>query len=333
MTGFPHVAQVVVEPYLSGVRVDSFLVKHFRSYTSWRMHRLVRAGQVRVNDEVAAGDRRVFKGDRVEVRLLEPPDHLMPPEQVSLDVVYEDQWLLVVNKPAGLLVHPTGENPAGTLANAVQHYLDQTAAFPGQVRPGFVHRLDRDTSGVVVIAKDHLSHRQLSLQFQQSRVAKAYFALVEGVMSTDRDVIDLPLGRVCGASSALVTTRGDALDRKPASTAYEVAERLPRHTLVLVRPRTGRMHQIRVHLAAIGHPIVGDEFYGAFGALYPARRTGDPEHDAALPPMSPYIGRQALHACELSVAHPISLDWTTFTAPPADDFQRALELLRDLAAD
>ena len=150
-----HSATLVVEHYLSGCRVDTFLAKHFRSYTPWRMHRMVRAGLVMVQGTVAAPDRRVFTDETVSINLLEPPDNLMPAEEISFGIVFEDEWLLIVNKPAGLIIHPTGQNPSGTLTNAVQFYLDQKSSFPGQFKPGIVHRLDRDTSGVVALAKDH----------------------------------------------------------------------------------------------------------------------------------------------------------------------------------
>src|SRR5206468_7702293 len=143
----------------------------------------------------------------------------------SFGVVFEDQWLLIVNKPAGLIVHPTGQNPSGTLTNAVQHYLDQKSAFPGASKPGIVHRLDRDTSGVVALAKDHLSHRLLSIQFQRERIAKSYIALVDGVMKQDTGTIDLPIGRARSGASALMSCMADAIDARPSRTNYEGIER------------------------------------------------------------------------------------------------------------
>ncbi len=322
-----HSATLVVESYLSGCRVDTFLAKHFRSYTPWRMHRMVRAGQVTVEGQVAAPDRRVFTNEEVTVRLLEPPDNLMPAEEISFGVVFEDQWLLIVNKPAGLIVHPTGQNPSGTLTNAVQHYLDRNSAFPGASKPGVVHRLDRDTSGVVALAKDHLSHRLLSMQFQRERIAKSYLAIVDGVLKTDTGTIDLPIGRARSGSSALMSCQADAIDAKPSKTNYEVVERFSRHTLIKAKPRTGRLHQIRVHFATIGHPVVGDDFYALLGELKPDRERSKPG-EPALAPISPYIGRQALHALELSFAHPMTTEWHTFSAPLPDDMEQAIELVR-----
>lgn len=324
-----HSATLIVESYLSGCRVDTFLAKHFRSYTPWRMHRMVRAGQVTVAGVVAEPDRRVFTNEEVTIRLLEPPDNLMPAEEISFGVVFEDRWLLIVNKPAGLIVHPTGQNPSGTLTNAVQYYLDQNTDFPGQAKPGVVHRLDRDTSGVVALAKDHLSHRLLSIQFQRERISKSYLALVDGVLKDDTGTIDLPIGRARSGASALMSCQADAIDAKPSKTSYEVIERFSRHTLIKAKPRTGRLHQIRVHLSTIGHPVVGDDFYGALGELKPERVRPVPG-GPAIEPISPYISRQALHAAELSFAHPMTSEWQTFSAPLPADFEQALDLVRAL---
>lgn len=324
-----HTATLVVESYLSGCRVDTFLAKHFRSYTPWRMHRMVRAGQATVQGTIAAPDRRVFTNETVTIRLLEPPDNLMPAEEISFGIVFEDQWLLIVNKPAGLIIHPTGQNPSGTLTNAVQYYLDQKSTFPGESKPGVVHRLDRDTSGVVALAKDHLSHRLLSMQFQRERIAKSYLALVDGVLKSDSGTIDLPIGRARSGASALMSCQADAIDAKPSKTNYEVIERFSQHTLVRAKPRTGRLHQIRVHFATIGHPVIGDDFYGLRGELKPNRerpKNGEPTAN----PISPFISRQALHAAELSFAHPISSEWHTFAAPMPTDLEDAIELVRAL---
>ncbi|MBM4074879.1 MAG: RluA family pseudouridine synthase [Planctomycetes bacterium] len=316
-------ATAVVERYLSGTRVDTFLARHLRSYTSWRIHRLVRAGQVTVNGIVAAPDQRVFSGESVSVNLLEPPDILMPAEEMPLDLLFEDQWLMVINKPAGLIVHPTGKTPSGTLTNAAQYYLDQQSEFPGQKKPGIVHRLDRETSGAIVIAKDHLSHRLLSIEFQRERISKAYTALVDGVVQDDAGTIDLPIGRSRGESTALMTCRADAIDAKSSKTNYSVIERFPQHTLIRAKPRTGRLHQIRVHMATIGHPVVGDEFYASRGELKPDRTPNTP-------PASPYISRQALHAAEISFSHPMTQHWHTFVAPLPDDIVQAIKLVRSL---
>ena len=181
----------------------------------------------------------------------------------------------------------------------------------------------------MLFRSDHLSHRLLSIEFQRERIAKAYTALVDGVVKSDEGTIDLPIGRARGGASALMSCQADALDAKSSRTNYEVIERYPRHTLIRARPRTGRLHQIRVHLSTIGHPIVGDEFYGMLGALKPDRELPQPGRPASVP-ISPYIDRQALHATEISFAHPITHEWQTFTAPMPDDLERAIDLVRGL---
>lgn len=327
---YPYTTSRIVEKYLSGVRIDTFLARHFRSYTAWRLHRMVRAGAAAVNGELAEPARRVFTGQEVTIQLWEPPDDLMPAEPIPLELLFEDDALIVVNKPAGLIVHPCGESPRGTLTNAAQWHLDRSGPIKGLFKPGVVHRLDRDTSGVIALAKDHWSHRQLSVEFQRGRVSKTYLALVEGVVAADEGVIDRPIGRVPGCSSALMTTRGDALDARASKTAFQVLERFPQHTLVRARPRTGRLHQIRVHLASLGHPIVGDDYYAAFGELKPPRPPLNPDGSRPGPPISPYIPRQALHASELGFPHPFSGEWMEVPAPLPADFQAALTCVANL---
>lgn len=316
---YPYIADLDVEPYLHGVRIDTFLARRFRSYSTWRMMRLVRAGQVTVNGEPIDTRHRVYPGQKIQVRLLEPPDDLIPAEEIPFELLWEDDWLLGVNKPAKLIIHPTGETPKGSLVNALQYYLDRSSPWPGLQKPGIVHRLDMDTSGVVVVAKDHVSHRELSIQFQLGRVAKAYLAIVDGRLTDDQGVIDRPIGRAAG--TALMSCQTDAVEPRPSVTAFEVIERLPAHTLVKVKPRSGRMHQIRVHFAAIGHPLLGEEFYAPWGVLRPPRTPDQP-------PISPLIARQALHASELSFQHPVTLDWMTVSAPLPDDMETALTTLR-----
>jgi 23S rRNA pseudouridine1911/1915/1917 synthase len=316
----PFTAELVVERYLSGVRIDSFLARHFRNYTSFRMQRLVQCGYARINDVAVDIDQRVFRGQRVSVRLCEPPDKLLPPEPLPLEILYEDPWLVVVNKPAGLVTHPVPAFQRRTLANALQWHLDQQTVLPGLLRPGIVHRLDRQTSGVIAVTKEHLSHRLLSIEFQRSRVSKAYLALVEGAMAKNSGAVDLPIGRAAGHRCALMSARADAREAKPSRTLYEIVERFDAHTLVRAKPLTGRNHQIRVHLATIGHPVVGDEFYGRYGVLKSNADGNAPGGDNNL------AGRHALHAERLGFSHPILREWMDLHAPLPPDMQRAIAL-------
>ncbi|MEZ6055368.1 MAG: RluA family pseudouridine synthase [Planctomycetaceae bacterium] len=335
----PPVFELIVEPELRGVRIDSFLAKHFRNYSQWRLSRMVRCGCASVNGAPADETRRVFPGEAVRLSLVEPPDKLLNAESRELPVYYVDPWMLVVDKPAGMIAHPTGEYQSGTLANILQSYFDQKTPLRGLVRPGIVHRLDRHTSGLMVVAAHHLSHRHLASAFEAGRVAKTYVALVEGVMPRDTGVIDLPIGRAREGRLVLMSARGDAVDAKPSKTSYRVLRRFAEHTMVECRPATGRNHQIRVHLSQIGHPLIGDEFYMAHGAIRPLNPDWIPvapedfdanfvdEIETGFP-----IRRHALHAMKLELAHPISGLWMTFQSILPPDFQATIDVLSDGAS-
>jgi 23S rRNA pseudouridine1911/1915/1917 synthase len=326
------VAELIVERYLNGVRIDSFLARHFRNYTPFRIQRMICAGQVSADGASVNIDHRVYSGDTVTVRLVEPPDKLHRPEALPLDVVYEDPWIIVVDKPPGQMTHPAGSLQTGTLCNALQHHFDRQTALPGLLRAGIVHRLDRMTSGLIAVTKEHLAHRQLSIQFQRERVSKTYLAIVEGTVSADSGMIDFAIGGLADAGSVLMSCERDARDPRPAVTEYIVVERFAGRTLVRAHPRTGRNHQIRLHFAAIGHPVVGDEFYGPFGTIkltkaeYAERRTkwaaaeeGDGLANADLARETAYGSRHALHAHRLEFDHPILGGRIAFESPlPAD---------------
>jgi 23S rRNA pseudouridine1911/1915/1917 synthase len=323
---YPFSAELIVEPYLRGVRIDSFLVKHFRNYTPYRMQRLVRAGHVKIEGVIAESDSRVYPGQSVSVRLVEPPDHLLPPEPRDLEILYEDSWLIVLNKPADMVVHPCGNYVTGSLANALQAHFDGQTQLRGLVRPGIVHRLDRLTSGVIVCTKDHLAHRQLGIHFEQGRIRKTYLALIHGVVPDDQGEVDMPIGQFPGGGTIRMSTAPDAIDPRASRTKYEVIERFERFTLVQAQPLTGRLHQIRVHLASIGYPIAADEFYSPSAVL----RICDiaPQSEETIHGDGILMNRQALHAQSLRFVHPITRDVVTFEAPLAADMQRTLDFLR-----
>jgi 23S rRNA pseudouridine1911/1915/1917 synthase len=310
MPSYPLTIECIVEPYLSGVRVDSFLAKHFRNYTSWRLHRMVSAGMAKIDDAPAEPADRVFRGQRVSIRLIEPPDKLLEPEPIPVTIVYEDPWIIVVDKPAGLVAHPVGDFQEGTLSNVLQSHLDKQTAIRGLLRPGVVHRLDRMTSGLIVTAKEHLSHRLLSIDFQHGKLAKSYVALVEGSPQFESQMIELPIGQRPGGNTVLMSARPDAKNARPAKTKVTVVQRFETYSLVECVLFTGRNHQIRVHLSHIGYPIVGDEYYGPHGTIRQAPRFEGED---------PTEERHALHAASLSFLHPILREWMTFrTTPPAD---------------
>ncbi|MCA9073033.1 MAG: RluA family pseudouridine synthase [Planctomycetaceae bacterium] len=293
--------EFTVEKPLSGIRIDSFLSRHLRNYTSYRLQRMIRAGMATRNGGVIELETRVFAGQDIAFRLIEPPDKLLEPEPGDLEILFEDPWILALNKPAGIVAHPVGEFQTGTLANVVQTHLDRQTKCKGLLRPGIVHRLDRMTSGVIVLAKEHISHTELSVQFQKSKVQKAYVALVEGQLIEDRGEINLPIGHAASRETVLMSAAPDARKAKPACTRYEVIERFPHRTLIRALPKTGRIHQIRIHFATIGHPVVGDEFYEIGGRIKPPNKERNQRH--------------ALHASQLAIQHPITKLPLSFEAP------------------
>lgn len=311
MSEFPLTVECIVEAYLSGVRIDSFLSKHLRNYTSWRINRMVTAGLAKIDDQPAAPEDRVFRGQRVSLRLLEPPDKLLDPEPIIVPVVYEDPWLIVVDKPAGLVAHPVGDFQDGTLSNVLQSHLDRQTAIKGLLRPGVVHRLDRMTSGLIVTAKEHLAHRLLSIDFQQGKLSKSYVALIEGRPDFETRTLEFSIGQRPGGNSVLMSARADAKNPRPAKTRVTVVRRFERYSMVECVLFSGRNHQIRVHLSHIGHPIVGDEYYGPHGTIKQAPRfDGD----------DPTEERHALHAASLGFFHPILREWMQFRTSPPTDF-------------
>lgn len=304
-----------VEQLLNGVRIDTFLSRHLRNYTPFRLQRMIAAGCVQVDAVVVDLDTRMRTGQWVTIRLVEPPDKLLEPEPGPLEILYEDAWIVVLNKPPDLVTHPVGEFQTGTLVNRLQAHLDRQTPFKGLLRPGIVHRLDRMTSGAIVTVKEHIGHRGLSLQFERGQVRKTYLAIVEGEMLSDAGEINLPIGQSVRMTTVLVSTEPDARRRKAAVTRYEVVRRFAGHTLVRAFPLTGRVHQIRIHLASLGHPVVGDEFYGQWGRIKADASPTDREH------------RHALHAETIKFRHPLTHTLITCTAPLPSDMQKMLDEL------
>jgi 23S rRNA pseudouridine1911/1915/1917 synthase len=300
-----HALSFVVDAAHNGLRIDTFLAARLRNHSPAALQRLAAAGLVTADGLPCAPDRRVFRGERIDLRLAEPPGPFYPPEPVPLDLLYDDPWLLALNKSAGIIAHPVGPVDGGTVANAVQHHLDRQTRLPGLLRPGIVHRLDRETSGVLIVAKDHLAHAALSRQFERSDVEKTYLALVSGRPGNQTGVIDAPIGQRPG--SLRMSAAPDALDPRAAATEYRVVANFRSTALVAARPRSGRKHQIRVHLAAIGHPILGDAYYG------PAEHAEESE-----------TTRHALHAATITFHHPVTGTSLRIAAPPPADFWQTL---------
>lgn len=332
--------EFIVEYYLHSKRIETFLVRHLRNYTTYRIQRMIQADCVTINDCPATIASRVRLGETVRIELASPPDKLADAENLPVDVLYEDAWILVVNKPAGQIAHPAGAFMFGSLESVLQAHLDKQSICKGMVRPGIVHRLDRQTSGLMVVPKDHTGHRELTLQFSKRTVKKKYIALVEGVLPDNTGWIHFPIGDVPNPECSLVCAKLFALNSKVSTTKYRVLERFPKHTLVEASPTTGRHHQIRVHFAELGFPLVADEFYTTSGLIKDGTPLRDPTHcdpnelaseivhidpfyDASLP-----LRRHALHAAELAFKHPISRQWISFRAALPQDIEDTLQHLR-----
>ena len=248
-----------------------------------------------------------------------------PPQDIPLDIIYEDRWIVAVNKPPNMVVHPSRGHQTGTLVNALAHHFEHLSEVSGPLRAGIVHRLDRDTSGVILVVKDDRVHEEIARQFEQRNVQKEYLAVCEGRLELDSDLIDLPIGR--HRRNRLKMAVG-GLKARTAQTVYEVAERPGNFSVVRCFPRTGRTHQIRVHFHALRHPIVADALYGRRGRLYESDLTGR-EHQ---PDEAPLISRQALHARRLTIEHPVRGGRLTFEAPAPEDIRRLLDALREHGA-
>lgn len=290
----------------NGIRLDKFLAQARPTLSRNRVRQLIIAGHVRVNGEppVKVG-LKLSAG--MEITLTEPNitvETPPAPKNIPLDILYEDDVLLALNKPAGLVVHPAVGHTDDTLVNALLHHYPEMAARHAE-RPGIVHRLDRDTSGVMVVAKTALALENLQAQFKARAVEKIYLALVHGIPRSAEGVIDVPLGR----HPTLRQKFAPRPNGKPARTHYWIEETFAAFSLLRIKLETGRTHQIRVHLAWLGHPVAGDTVYG-----HKKNRLK--------------LSRQFLHAYSLSVQHPIRADEMTFTAPLPAELARTLELLR-----
>lgn len=318
-----------VKPRTDGRRIDAYLASRFTDYSRAVIQRVIDAEAVQVNGRPVKASYRVRSGDVVNIRLPELPDMTPKPEDIPIAVVHDDPALTVVNKPPGMVTHPAKGNWSGTLVNAIQFHFDTLSTLAGENRPGIVHRLDRDTTGLLVVVKDELAHRRLALQFEMRQVHKEYLAIVHGVPQRDGDYIDRPIGfHPTVREKMAIRTPEDG--GKSAVTFYEVLERFRDFALVRCKPQTGRTHQIRIHLTHIGHPIVADKLYSGRDKLSladvagPARlRTlSDEEAGTVL------IDRQALHAHRLRFQHPMTDQEIDLTAPLPADMERTIAALR-----
>jgi 23S rRNA pseudouridine1911/1915/1917 synthase len=311
---------LTVSPPDAGARLDQCLAQYL-GWSRARLQKLVKSGLVLVNGEVRPASYRVREGDTVVVRVPEPaPSHLAP-EALPLTILFEDRDLLVVNKPPGLVVHPGAGHRAGTLLNALVHHCPDLRDIGEVSRPGLVHRLDKDTSGLMVVAKTSLAHASLVAQFQAHAITKRYQALVWGRLPEVEGEIDKEVGRHPTARQKMSV---HARRGKRALTFWRVIQEFPGPlTLVELTPQTGRTHQLRVHLASEGHPVLGDPAYG--GGV--SRLAGHPK----LLGLKPLVQRQLLHAWRLGVTHPRTGETMTWKTPLPEDFQAVVDFLEELS--
>lgn len=288
----------------AGMRIDKLLAGLDGEYSRSQIQDWITEGRVSVNGKAVKANYRVQEGDRIEWTVPEPEILDVRPEPMDLDIYYEDRDVIVVNKPRGMVVHPSPGHLNGTLVNGLLAHCRDLSGINGVLRPGIVHRIDKDTSGLLMAAKNDFSHEHLAKQLENKTVLRKYKAIVHGVIPHDYGTIDAPIGRdPKDRQSMAVVDSG-----KPAVTHFRVIERFDKYTLVECELETGRTHQIRVHMKYIGHPVAGDPKYGP-------KRT--------LP-----IDGQALHAGVLGFAHPRTGEFLTFEAPLPEDFERLLNGLR-----
>jgi 23S rRNA pseudouridine1911/1915/1917 synthase len=309
---------------VEGLRLDQYLVGVFADLSRSAVQKVIDAGGVLVNGQVAKASYKVRYDDRIRVWPPEPTHDLPVPEDIPLEVLYEDEYLAAVNKPADMVVHPAKGHWSGTLVNALQFRFQELSQAGGDYRPGIVHRLDRDTSGVILIAKTEEAHRSLSAQFEYRKIFKEYVALTAGVLDRDSDYIEARIARH-PRDRVKMTVSAEEEESKAACSYYEVIERFRGFTFCRIHPRTGRTHQIRVHLASVGCPVLADKVYGGRDCL----RLSDlvpglnPDEDELL------LARQALHARRLRFHHPRDKRIIEVEARLPAEFERTLAALRE----
>ena len=309
---------ILINELDAGKRLDSFLSEHLEEISRSTAQKWISSGDVQVNDAPRKSSYTLLEGDLISINAPDPePMHLIP-EKMDLDIIYEDEDLLAINKPAGLIVHPGAGNPSGTLANGLLYYMRETSRSD-TLRPGIVHRLDKDTSGVLVVAKNDYIHDALSSQFQKREINKTYIAMVFGQVEPESGEINIPIGRDKNSRTRISPRSARPRD---ALTLYKVREYISAFTLLEAYPKTGRTHQIRVHFQTKNHPIVGDETYG-FTALLP--RIKDTRHRKAVKELN----RLFLHSASLSAHHPRTGEPLTFTAPLPEELVNLAAFLRE----
>jgi 23S rRNA pseudouridine1911/1915/1917 synthase len=312
----PSLLQFSVSAEETGERLDAFLAARVDGWSRARLQRLIEDGDVLVNGGEVKSSYKLRADDQIEVELTAAPATEFLPDDIPITVVHEDDDLIVVNKPAGMVVHPAAGVSGGTLANALAFHFQQLSSAGGTARPGIVHRLDKGTSGLLVVAKTEIAHENLADQFRAREVFKSYLALVHGQVDHRRGEIDQPIARDPRNRTRMAIVRAG----RPALSLYRTRERFDRFTLLDVELKTGRTHQIRVHLAWLKHPVVGDEVYGGGRD----KTVSNPQIRGAIAKLN----RQFLHAAQLGFRHPRSGERMVFSAALPEALQELLDLIR-----
>jgi 23S rRNA pseudouridine1911/1915/1917 synthase len=300
-------------------RLDKYLHGRFTDFSRRFIQDAIKAGSVQVNGKIGKPSLKLSPGDVIDMTLPEPPSKDILPEDIPLDIIYEDSSIIILNKQSDMIVHPARGNTHGTLVNALTFYSDKLSSGLGEFRPGIVHRLDKNTTGVMVVAKEDAAQWKIAKQFEHRQVNKSYLAIVHGMPELTADRIKVPLGIHPGAREKYAI-RPDV--GKESITFYEVLESFRGFSLLKLTPKTGRTHQIRVHLLYIKHPIVADTMYG--GRLVYPWQLADTEPAV----QQPVISRVALHAHTLEFKHPETEKMVKFEAPLPEDMQNFLDMLR-----
>ena len=329
--------QFVIKKKYSSKRIDKYLVSRLQDYSRSSIQRLIKEEAVKVNNNAVKNNYEIKLNDAISIQLPTKCDDHITPENIPLDVIYEDEYLMVLNKSPDMVVHPARGHSQGTLVNALAFHCNNLSVLNGPLRPGIVHRLDRDTSGVILVVKDEKVHKHLALQFEERKIKKEYLAVVKGEPELDSDKINLPIGKD-KRDRKKMAIRYDT--GKSAVSIFEVIERFSGYTLVRVIPETGRTHQIRVHMKTIGHPVIADSEYGNSDACYIEdlmKQVSDNDIHS-LAKMTELcnnsneliIERQALHAYKIGFIHPIYNKAMEFTAEIPKDMLNLLTTLRKI---
>ncbi|MBM4167602.1 MAG: RluA family pseudouridine synthase [Ignavibacteria bacterium] len=316
--------RIVVAPKQHKVRLDIYLTHQIENATRSKVQKAIEDGLVLVDGKPAKASHPVSPHEVIDITFPRPPRPVARPEDIPLNIVFEDDVLLIVNKPAGMVTHPAYGNYSGTLVNALLSYCNRLSGVNTEMRPGIIHRLDKDTSGLMVIAKTDSAHHLIARQFSRRTIDREYWAIIWGTLGQPRGTIEASLGRSKRDRKKVTVTR----EGKHAVTEYEVIRKLDYLSLVRLKLKTGRTHQIRVHLSHIGHPVFGDPAYGGRSATWGGLKGKKSQQALNLLKL---MNRQALHAKTVGFVHPVSREHVCYDSELPEDMQQVIEAFGDFS--